>query len=238
MDQAPSQPVGTPRCLIIADGTVATVVAAWIEGACRPTAAETGAEKPAATLPSSRSVGPLLWRPAGLPEAAHAGVAELAERCHASAIVDGGVAWGTTGLAASALLLAAGEEAVARGIERVIWPVQFAGELTDDARLTRVTEALDRSLLAGRLLSVDAPSPGLVIETPLVELTDVQLLDLAGDTDAPLSCAAWQVTAGQGASSGEADRWRRAMVAAGIVPAIAGLSPVVVRGGPGVLAWE
>ncbi len=208
----------TPSCLIIADGSPPALLSAWLEGACLPT--------PPGTDPFS-TTGPLLWRPAGLSTPAALSVEALAQRCHASAIVDAAVPHAITGLAASAMLMAAGEEALARGIDRVLWPIQFPGDLTSDARLTLVASALDRAMLAARLLSIDSPSPGLLIQTPMVELTDHQLMDLAGDTDAPLGCAAWTLTATPNTHDQTAreqiKRWQAAMLAAGIVPAIAGL---------------
>ena len=89
-------------------------------------------------------------------------------------------------------------------------------------------------LLVGRLLSIDAQvlSGGavqsLTIETPLVDLTDVQLLDLFADSDAPLTgamvcqapaAAPGQWTAGPTGGCGRCGacrRWTRAMREAGL----------------------
>lgn len=90
----------------------------------------------------------------------------------------------------SALLLDAGREAVRRGISRVVWPVQaFPDGRTDLPALARIC---DRALLVGQLLSLDAPADRPVrIETPLADLSDAQILELALDLDAPLS-ACWR----------------------------------------------
>ena len=82
----------------------------------------------------------------------------------------------------SMLLLDAARAAGARAAARVVWPVA-RGDSVD--AMYRVTERAD---LATRLARLDAEDraesgPGVRIETPFVDLTHDQLLDLARDLE-------------------------------------------------------
>jgi hypothetical protein len=73
----------------------------------------------------------------------------------------------------------------------VVWPVQAGG---DDVRVDHAAKALDRALLVSRLIGLDAAEhgqPGFRILTPLVDLTDRQVADLAVDMDAPADACWW-----------------------------------------------
>ncbi len=210
--------------MIIVDAGIASLVSVWLESICR--ASPTGHGKP------------LLWRPAGLGPAASGAIDALAERCHQLTVIQGRAPLATTGLEASAMLLGAGEAAMVAGCTRLIWPLQLGGGVNDDARLTLMSQATDRALLAARLLCVDAPVPGLLISTPLLDLTDEQLLDLAADADAPIAGAWWCASqspqpGGMSAPCGacaSCERWLGACRAAGVVPALAGLPASLIEG--------
>lgn len=89
-------------------------------------------------------------------------------------------------------LIAAAYEGIRRGCTRVLWPVSAAAG--DSLDLDRIAQAADRALLVGRLAGLDAMlhgSPGLTIETPVVDFSDRQLADLALDMDVPIEACWW-----------------------------------------------
>lgn len=222
------QPDFAPPCLIVADGSIATLVAVWREAVCRPGGGSEGGK-------------PLLWAPAGLPSVAQGANARFAQLAGLTEVVTGPLQAAATGLAASLMLMAAGDEAVRRGIGRVVWPVQF-GAMDDARRLAQVGGAFDRSLLAARLLSVDARQAsgrGVLIHTPFAELLDNQLLDLAADMDAPVGTAWWceNQTEPQQPPCGKCAaclRWLSAMKHAGIVAPIAHMAESLLEDKPAV----
>ena len=90
----------------------------------------------------------------------------------------------------------------------------------DSLDLDRIAQAADRALLAGRLAGLDATlhaSPGVQVETPLLDLTDGQLADLAMDMDVPLeTCWWWGGDTGHDAQAHQARaRWRSSLAAVG-----------------------
>ena len=90
---------------------------------------------------------------------------------------------------ATDLLLQAGRESVRRGLRRLVWPVSCGADLEDMER------EIERARLVERLVNLDAPlgdgSSALRLETPLIDLTDRQIAELATDLDAPLDVAWW-----------------------------------------------
>ena len=86
------------------------------------------------------------------------------------------------GTIASALLLRAVIDGAARGCRAVVWPVVAGSDL--DA----MAEATERAMLVTRLVWLDEAAFGagaVTVETPLVDLTEAQVADLADDLDAP-----------------------------------------------------
>jgi hypothetical protein len=232
MGDTPSTPLPVPAsCLIIADGSIATLVAVWREAVCRPAGG-------GATAETSK---PLLWAPAGLATPAAGANDKFAQSAGLAGVVQSSVLAASDGLAASAMLLAAGEEASRRGVGRVVWPVQFAAT-TEDHRLTLVGGAFDRALLAARLLSIDtrqSTGQSVIIHTPFAELSDAQLMDLAADMDVPVGAAWWcerQTTASQTpcGKCGPCLRWLAAMKQAGIVAPVAVLPATLLEEKPAV----
>jgi hypothetical protein len=228
-----SAPTGlAPACLIIADGSLATLIAVWREAVCRP-----------GSTADSDETKPALWSPAGLSAGAAAANARFAQMAGLSTTVSGPLPASTSGISASLMLMAAGDEAARRGIGRVVWPVQF-GTTDDQTRLTQVGGAFDRALLAARLLSVDsrqATGQSVLVHTPFAELTDNQLLDLAADLDAPVGAAWWCESQGstQQPPCGKCAaclRWLSAMRHAGIVAPIAHLPATLLEEKPAVAA--
>ncbi|TVQ61327.1 MAG: hypothetical protein EA379_06675 [Phycisphaerales bacterium] len=105
-------------------------------------------------------------------------------------------------------LLAAMDAAAAGGFHAVVWPVHRGSDLDalmHTADLTRLVGALT-------LLELGAEAPRL--ETPLLDLTDEQIAELAIDADAPLDAGWWLAD--------DATRWAAAFDAA---RARAGVTP-------------
>lgn len=91
--------------------------------------------------------------------------------------------------------------------EIVVWPVQLGGEPGD---VERVGRAADRALLVTRLVSLDAEEhgrPGIRVETPFVDLSDRQVIELAMDLNVPVD-ACWWWSDATGARGAEAERER------------------------------
>ncbi|MCB9848972.1 MAG: 7-cyano-7-deazaguanine synthase [Phycisphaeraceae bacterium] len=84
-------------------------------------------------------------------------------------------------------LLQAVTTAASRGCGRVVWPVRCGDDFNQGV------EAADRTLLLSRLISIDteAGATPVRIDTPLLDLTIDQLLELARDLDAPLEASWW-----------------------------------------------
>lgn len=101
----------------------------------------------------------------------------------------------------SQMLLQSSAYASELGIRRLIWPARIGNASIDfdPARdLDRLASTIDRSVLIGRLATLDAPNAGdeaelreVVIETPVVDFSNAQLADLAGDLSVPLDSCWW-----------------------------------------------
>ncbi len=107
----------------------------------------------------------------------------------------------------SGKLIAVGEAAAAAGIPKIIWPVRVR---PGRWRVREAATAMDRALLVERLISLDASELGLAemsIETPMVDLDDEQLAELAADMAVSLDLCWWW--GGEGESAAQArDHWR------------------------------
>jgi len=183
------------RALVISDGSVAGLVASAIASEEMVRRENLGVQETPIVL---LVPGPGVER--GL--AAQA----VARQCEAYGLVnaerlgaeDRGAVGGSDigeGLRRSGVLLRAGAVALANGCRRVIWPVQDGEETPGEpARVGQVARELDRALLAGRLVSLEAEDAGLpevTFETPFVDLSDEQLADLAVDLSVPLEMCWW-----------------------------------------------
>ena len=221
------------KTLVITDGGPASLLACWAEGVCRPASGEDSSARLAATRE-----GVVAWAAPRLSAPALAAIDRAAEVCHltrvlhdARVVADDSVRAELpgklrTGLAASELLLSACIDALRRNIHRVVWPVQLGGpniptDHIEVDELDLVSDAFDRALLCSRLLAIDAGPRGLLIETPYIDFTDAQVMDLAADLDAPVNLA-WWCRAGQSPEAGpcgrcpECLRWSQAMLEAGL----------------------
>jgi hypothetical protein len=180
------------RVLVIADGSLAGLVALAIASEETVRRENVGVAEP-----------PVVWLPSMGSEAAQAdrAVRRQAEAYGAVYVGMGagsGVAsidGGAPGPTRTATLIQAGTLALANVCRRVVWPVQDGGETPDDlASVESIGRELDRALLAGRLVSLEAPEAGLPevrFETPFVDLSDRQLAELADDLAVPVETCRW-----------------------------------------------
>jgi len=119
-----------------------------------------------------------------------------------------------------------------RGIARVVWPVHT----TPAEGVEAAARAFDRALLTEQLLGLDlAPiaavkgaqqtdSPSLHIETPMLEISDEALMDIASELGVPVELAAF-CRESPGPSCGQCPscrRWKAAGQQVGYAFAIAG----------------
>ena len=221
------------NALILSDGGAGSLVAVWRELVSRPTV-RGGTEVRAALRAVIRGEAAnasvlLCTAPPGTPRAAAAArQAELAGVAFVQSVEHG-----VMELLSSAALLRAAEIGAARGLSRIVWPVHLGGGTSSAA----MTTAADRAAQVSQLSLLDLPRAGgprtLEIETPLLNLSEAQVLELALDLDVPLprlrdAASGFEAAGGScwwcdGIPAGEAamcgvcpscERWRAAWMAA------------------------
>ncbi len=109
------------------------------------------------------------------------------------------------------MLLDAATLAISMGIKRVLWPIRASTSQDPMEQLDHIATAIDRSLLTARLATLDAQDQGgveVTIETPLVDLTDQELSDLAADLNVPINSCWWTDT-GLPSAPKEFARWTK-----------------------------
>ena len=127
----------------------------------------------------------------------------------------GGGAGQLEGLAQAGLLLQAAAAARRLACPRIVWPHQVG----PDAEAVGL--AVERASLVSALAEIDGGQPArqeLVIDLPLVDLTDAQLADLAEDEGAPMH-AFWPCSGAGDLPCGACPgcrRWRAAFAEAGV----------------------
>lgn len=196
--------------LIICDGGLAGLVACTIAAKRTETATETAEARPIAW-----------FVPAGdqTDEARRNAVRA------AATILDLGLAESVSpatseGPSESAMLLASAAEALRRGASTVTWAVHVGADEPDAwPDLDAIATRMDRALLCARLAGLDAGDATEVrIETPLIDLTDRQLAELAADLGVAAETCWWW-----GSADPIADAQRRRF---GPLLEAAGLTPV------------
>lgn len=177
--------------LIISDGGLASLVAAWREAMVvrrrmHPSRLpDIRAELRAVIRGTSQAGSAILCIATPGSSAAHAAArqSELAGFARVSL----GTSSNCESLSSEALLRAA-RLAAERGLSRVVWPIQLGtggGNLME-----HMTTAVERAAQVAQLAVLDLPRAGgpctLSIETPLLDLADAALIELALDVDAPV----------------------------------------------------
>ncbi len=209
-----NQPHNTPvdRTLVISDGSLAALVAtAMVSEQLAAAGNSSPDELGGIVIGSPSSATEPGWsaceRAAGR-QADIYGLGFVPPDAAMRARVEAGAAL-PAGALESLILTDAAYNAAMHGCERVIWPVQ-APTVDGEPDLTSVARFVDRATLVSRLAGLDAERPewsGLSvrevrIDTPLVDLTDDQLADLALDMRVPADSCWWW-----GSDAPEASRW-------------------------------
>ena len=117
----------------------------------------------------------------------------------------------TEGLAEALMLVQAAIVARRRGCELIVWPVQIGPEADG------VCQAVDRATVVSDLAEIGG-GRSIVIDLPLADLDDRQVVDLADDCGAPLG-AFWPCETDRAepcGACGGCDRWRRAFEKVGL----------------------
>ncbi len=115
------------------------------------------------------------------------------------------------GHAESLALINACYAAVRLNCDRVVYPTHAC--MGDSLDLDRIAAIADRSVLAARLCSLDAlahHTPGIRIETPYADLTDLQLADLFLDADLTPQALWWWGGTTESTRASQA-RWMQAL---------------------------
>lgn len=103
--------------------------------------------------------------------------------------------------------------AVENGISRVVWPVSACvGESYD---LDAIAKAHERAIVVSKLVALESAAhgvPSITIDTPMLDMTDRQLADLAVDLGVPVELCGWW---GESAQSPARARWMQALEAVG-----------------------
>lgn len=205
--------------LIISDGGLASLVAAWREAIelrlrTHPSRLPDIRAELRAVIRGTTQAGPAVVCVAAPGSPAAAAAARQAELA-AFPMVSLGTASRCESLSSEALLQAA-RLAAERGLSRVVWPIQLGaggGNLME-----HMTTAVERAAQVAQLAALDLPRAGgpgrLTIETPLLDVADGALIELALDLDAPVPRplleqpgfdagvgACWWCEAGQAASA-------------------------------------
>lgn len=98
------------------------------------------------------------------------------------------------------MLLDAATLAMQLGLKRVVWPIRAIGPSrseNSEELIYHIGVAIDRALLTARLATLDAQEHGgveVTIETPIVDLTNHELSDLAADLNVPINACWWTDT--------------------------------------------
>jgi hypothetical protein len=179
-----SDDVAVSDCVILCDGSLPGLVALAIE-----------AER-AESAPFVIAGDPNGGVDAGSAGAARDAVCAQAEIYNAQMIDGSYLLGGCASHDQSPALLAAARIAATVGRRRLVWGVQYP-YLGTEPDLDAIATTVDRTLLISRLASLDlwddseATVPEILIETPLVDLSDEQVADLASDMSVPWQTVWW-----------------------------------------------
>ncbi|MEO1007376.1 MAG: hypothetical protein AAFX79_02295 [Planctomycetota bacterium] len=212
--------MSSPSTLVLFDGDLPSLVAASL---ARDEAGQTGS---AAVLPTPPHRGAADALGPTLRAAAEAiGLDVLESRLAPSSTP-------TSAAARTAALLAAARAAADHGDRRLVspWMALDAEPNADRApgdqpTVETLARELDRAVLVARLIMLDATdAASFAIDTPLADLSDAQVADLAVDLDVPVwRCWWWSITGGKRSKNPELaekaqscrTRWVRALQSVG-----------------------
>jgi hypothetical protein len=111
-------------------------------------------------------------------------------------------------------LMRAAMAAGRRGCRRLVWPVRGVS-LAGEPELDAIAVAVDRAALLSRLIGLKPSElgvPALTVDTPLVDMSDAHLAELAIDLNVPLETCWWwggRPGAGPGRRDAASVQWSR-----------------------------
>ncbi len=128
----------------------------------------------------------VLWHAHGSDDAAQPRLAAVQEHGQAfsvqrvvvvqgAGVVTGAPASSTEALAQSVRLLSAAAAAIRLNCPRMVWPVQIG------SNSSRICQAVQRANLVVALAEIGAQKDSLMIDVPLIDLDETQIVDLAVD---------------------------------------------------------
>jgi len=116
---------------------------------------------------------------------------------------------GSAGTGLSQLLLASVPIASEHGCDAILLPIRPASAAPDGSLpVDEIAREVDRAELVSRLAALDTGRPCSIV-TPVVDLTERQVLDLAGDMGVPDEMCWWHGVSGDDAATRFAAAWRR-----------------------------
>lgn len=201
------------RTLVIADGGVTSALAcvAAVEAALSRVGASAGRRSvdgaPAVSDHADDGL-PVVWTPVFHGPTGAARLAAVERTCGLLGLplvrgttemdgspenrADEGASDAVAGEDTSRALVAAGFEASRLACDVVLWPIQFS--LGAELALDLASRAIDRALLASRLVSIDVGAGNgtpITINPAYADFSDAQVADLVMDMDAPIELCWW-----------------------------------------------
>jgi len=127
-------------------------------------------------------------------------------RVHAELVVEPSDEPGSASVL-SQLLLAAVPLALREGCDAILFPIRPAlAQETGDISVEGIAREVDRCELVARLASLDNERPCSIV-TPMVDLSDRQIVDLARDMGVPAEVCWWSGVGGEAFAESCAARW-------------------------------
>jgi len=205
---------GVSDCVVLCDGSLPGLVALAIEAERAESAPLVIAGNPIGGVSSADT------------QAAREAVRAQAEVYNAPMIDGAYLLGGPASHDQSPAILASARITATVGRRRLVWGIQFP-YLGSEPDLDAIATTVDRTMLIARLASLDlwddpdAKVPEVLIETPLIDLSDEQVADLASDLSVPWQTVWWLGAPGEQARE-DRSRWESVCEHFGlVVPAAA-----------------
>lgn len=197
-------------CVVFCDGSLAGLVALAIEAERAQSALVVLAGDPLGSVTAEDA------------HAARAAVHSQAQIYQCKVIEGDYLLGGAASAAQSPVLLTAARIAVCARKRRLVWGVQYP-YIGTEPDLDTIATTTDRALLISRLTSLDlwddpeAQVPEIRIETPLIDLSDEQIADMASDLGVPWTTVWWLGASGERARQAR-ERWEPVCERFGLMP--------------------
>lgn len=190
------------RILVITDASLGALVACVAAKEASLAARADGAAPPPR---------PIAWIPAWVPESHRAAAEQIGHTYGLEVLRQSGAPGpGPRDLVESAMLVQAAYAAAHHACAGVLWPAHAGPAPDAQPDLVTISRMIDKALLVGRLCALDAEHhnvPGIRVDAPYADFSDLQIADLARDLDVRTRlCWWWEDPAG----AAEKARWTAA----------------------------